>query len=36
MKRLLLSTAFIIASSVVGSAQSITYYFPQVQSAAVG
>src|SRR5438552_1246642 len=30
MKRLLLSTAFIIASSVVGSAQSITYYFPQV------
>jgi len=30
MKRLLLSTAFIIAGSVVGSAQSITYYFPQV------
>jgi hypothetical protein len=30
MKRLLLSTAFIIACSVVGSAQSIIYYFPQV------
>jgi hypothetical protein len=30
MKRFLLCTAFIIACSVVGSAQSITYYFPQV------
>jgi hypothetical protein len=30
MKRLLLSTAFIIAGSVVASAQSITYYFPQI------
>ena len=30
MKRLLLSTVFIIAASVVASAQSITYYFPQV------
>jgi len=30
MKRLLLSTVVIIACSVVGSAQSITYYFPQV------
>ena len=30
MKRLLLSGLFIVAGSVVGSAQSITYYFPQV------
>src|SRR5215467_13211398 len=30
MKRLLLSTVVIIGCSVVGSAQSITYYFPQV------
>src|SRR5579863_702619 len=30
MKRLFLSTVFIIAGSVVASAQSITYYFPQV------
>jgi hypothetical protein len=30
MKRLLLGTVFIIAGSVVASAQSITYYFPQV------
>ena len=30
MKRLLLSIAFIVAISTVGSAQSITYYFPQV------
>src|SRR5215510_12909352 len=30
MKRLLLSTALIIACSAAGSAQSITYYFPQV------
>ena len=30
MKRLLLSTVFIIAASVAASAQSITYYFPQI------
>jgi hypothetical protein len=30
MKRLFLSTVFVIAGSVVASAQSITYYFPQV------
>jgi hypothetical protein len=30
MKRLLLSIVFIIASGAAGSAQSITYYFPQV------
>ena len=30
MKRLLLSTVFIFAGSVVASAQSIIYYFPQV------
>jgi hypothetical protein len=30
MKRLLLTTVFIIAGSIVCSAQSITYYFPQV------
>ena len=30
MKRLLLSTVFIVASSVVAPAQSITYYFPQI------